>query len=450
MVGEERADAILAAAFDGILIVDERGQIAATNAALFEMWKLEPTLAGGSAAKLLGAMAELVQDAPKFRALTAREDVPLNDGRILECAQAPIADGARGRVWIFRDVTAARNITELGQYVLEDVIGEGGMGIVYRAHHQLLRRPTAVKLLHPERATERAVRHFEREVQRTAQLTHPNTVVVFDYGRSSSGSFYYAMEYLDGINLAQLVDAYGPQPPGRVVRILEQAAGALAEAHALNLIHRDIKPANLMLTERVQAPDLVKVLDFGLVKDVNPEVDGDPSFDSRIADTETIHGTPRFMAPECISEAERIDPRSDIYALGALGYFLLTGKPVFETKMLALLLAEVLHTPAAPPSTRTSRAIPADLEKVIMTCLSKSPGERPVDAIELRRQLLACACAATWTDTDASAWWAEHRKNPRLKHEASEVPLPKYTAPPRSIPTKNVGIDWRTRTATSG
>ena len=225
--------------------------------------------------------------------------------------------------WVIFGLRAeVREARRFGQYVLERKVGEGAMGVVYRATHSLLRRPAAIKLLLKDRATETDLLRFEREVQLTSRLAHPNTVSIFDYGRTAEGVFYYVMEYLDGVDLQHLVGQYGPVEPARAIHILAQISGALAEAHTLGLIHRDIKPANILLTERADEPDVVKVVDFGLVKKFGGEL--------AESSTETIAGTPLYMAPEAISKPDTIDGRSDIYAVGAVAYFLLTGQHVFE------------------------------------------------------------------------------------------------------------------------
>ncbi|HMC95456.1 MAG TPA: serine/threonine-protein kinase, partial [Polyangia bacterium] len=211
-----------------------------------------------------------------------------------------------------------REARRFGQYVLERKIGEGAMGVVYRATHAMLRRPAAIKLLLKERASEIDLARFEREVQHTSRLVHPNTISIFDYGRTAEGVFYYVMEYLDGVDLQSLVAQYGPVEPARTIHILAQVSGALAEAHALGLIHRDIKPANIVLTERPDEPDVVKVVDFGLVKRFGGNLD-------ESAATDAITGTPLYMAPEAISRPDTVDGRSDLYAIGAVAYFLLTG-----------------------------------------------------------------------------------------------------------------------------
>ena len=207
----------------------------------------------------------------------------------------------------------ATKVRRLGQYTLEQKIGEGGMGVVYRGYHAMLRRPTAIKLLRPDKVGEASIRRFEREVQLTARLTHPNTVAVFDYGRTPDGLFYYAMEYLDGLNLDQLVRADGPQSPGRVIHLLLQACGALAEAHVVGLIHGDIKPANILLVDRGGVPDVVKVVDFGLVKHVDP---GGMEATMTVTAGNVLQGTPLYLSPEAIKNEPNLDARSDLYALG--------------------------------------------------------------------------------------------------------------------------------------
>jgi hypothetical protein len=296
---------------------------------------------------------------------------------------------------------------KLGQYTLDEKIGEGGMGMVYRAHHALLRRPTAVKLLPLEKAGAENLARFEREVQLTAGLTHPNTVSIFDYGRTVDGVFYYAMEYLDGLNLDQLIKADGPQPPARVVRILEQVSGALAEAHGIGLVHRDIKPGNIILCERGGEPDVAKVVDFGLVKRFIHN-DTDATMASTTA--QTLLGTPLYMAPESITGSGDIDARSDLYALGAVGYLLLTGTPVFQAASVVEVLAHHLHTAPEPPSQRLGRSLPVELEQVVLQCLAKSPDDRPSSAKTLRGRLAIMKTGDSWTEDDAARWWLRYRR----------------------------------------
>jgi serine/threonine-protein kinase len=297
-------------------------------------------------------------------------------------------------------------IKRLGQYTLEKRLGAGGMGVVYRARHALLRRPTAVKLLPPETAGEDNIRRFEREVQLTAELTHPSTIAIFDYGRTPDGVFYYAMEYLDGVDLQRLVAIDGPQPAGRVVHILQQVCGALSEAHRVGLIHRDIKPANIILCERGGLPDIAKVVDFGLVKRFEG---GETDLTMMQTNLHAVLGTPLYLAPEAFAGDWAVDARCDLYAVGAVGYFLLTGAPVFNGKTVVEICAHHLHTPPEPPSRRAPNPVPADLERLLLQCLAKTPADRPPDAVSLQQQLGACAAAAPWPAAQADRWWKAFR-----------------------------------------
>ena len=275
------------------------------------------------------------------------------------------------------------------------------MGVVYRADHALLKRPTAVKLLLPSRSGDVAAARFEREVQLTAKLIHPNTVTIFDYGHTPDGYFYYAMEYLDGADLEQLVNATGPLHPARVIHLLAQAAAGLAEAHEIGLIHRDIKPANILVASAPPVADLVKVVDFGLVR----ELEGTGETLTR---TDTLVGTPLYLAPEAITAPEDVDVRIDIYALGAVGYFLLTAEHVFTGSTIVEICSHHLHTAPIPPSERVHATIPDMLEEVLLDCLSKDPADRPQSAGALRDLLLACQEHASWEQEQARQWWAEH------------------------------------------
>ncbi|HEU5057538.1 MAG TPA: serine/threonine-protein kinase [Kofleriaceae bacterium] len=301
-----------------------------------------------------------------------------------------------------------RDARRLGQYTLHEKLGSGGMGEVYRASHAMLRRPAAIKLLRPDRLGEESIARFEREVQLTALLTHPNTVRVFDYGRTPDRVFYYAMELLDGASLDQVVKATGAMPPGRVIHILEQCAGALAEAHEVGLIHRDVKPANILLVEQGGLPDVAKVVDFGLVKAVaGDQASAEEATLLRVTGVGTITGTPQYMAPEAISSPETTDARADLYALGAVGYFLLTGTEVFTGRTVLEVCSHHLRTEPVPPSGRLGKPLPADLERLILSCLAKAPADRPASARALRDALLACA-GPRWSEEDARAWWREH------------------------------------------
>ncbi|MEC7518915.1 MAG: serine/threonine-protein kinase [Myxococcota bacterium] len=321
-----------------------------------------------------------------------------------------------------------REAQRLGQYTLEGLIGEGGMGMVYRASHAMLRRPTAIKLLAPERAGRESLERFEREVQLTSQLTHPNTVTIFDYGRTADGVLYYAMELLDGATVEEVVEIDGPQPPARVVRVMEQVAGALGEAHAIGLIHRDVKPANIVLARQGGEHDVAKVVDFGLVKEIERRVGATVSREG------TISGTPLYMAPEILTEPDAGSPRSDLYALGAVGYYMLTGEHVFEGKTVIEILGHHMHSEPLPPSVRLGDQVPEDLERLILDCLAKRPDDRPQTASELRRRLEQCD-VPRWTQRKAQLWWEAH--GPALTSRRSSGP------PPKSATTMTVDLITR-------
>jgi hypothetical protein len=293
-----------------------------------------------------------------------------------------------------RAVEAAR---QLGQYTLEEKIGEGGMGSVYRARHALLQRPTAVKLLDTHKVGAEGVSRFEREVQLTSQLCHPNTIAIYDFGSTPDGVFYYAMEYLEGITLEALVEAAGPLPEGRAIAILHQICGSLGEAHALGLIHRDIKPANIMVTCRGGVPDFIKVLDFGLARAARSNV--------RLTASQVVVGTPQYLAPETIERPESIDARADIYAVGAVGYYLLTGTPVFTGDSTLAICMQHLQAQPELPSRRAARDISPDLETILLACLAKDPEKRPPSVIVLTDELARCRSAGHWTAADGRAWW---------------------------------------------
>jgi eukaryotic-like serine/threonine-protein kinase len=296
---------------------------------------------------------------------------------------------------------------QLGQYALEEKIGEGGMGEIYRARHAMLRRPTAVKLL-TGNGSEAQLRRFEKEVQLTARLTHPNTISIYDYGRTPDGVFYYAMELLEGMTLEELVQRHGPQSPGRVIHLILQVCGALKEAHRVGLIHRDIKPANIYLCQRGDIPDFVKVLDFGLVRELGAEAEITQS------NVDAVVGTPLYLSPEAILKPSEIDARADIYGLGAVAYFLATGTTPFTGQSMVEVCGHHLHTEAQPPSQR--HPLPEDLERVILSCLTKNPDDRPQTAQKLAQALERCRDARAWNEAEAETWWASATQ--------AEVPAP--------------------------
>jgi len=296
---------------------------------------------------------------------------------------------------------AVREARRLGPYTLEERIGTGGMGEVHRAHHALLRRPVAVKLLPPEHSSGTTAERFEREAQLTALLTHPNTVAIYDFGRTEDGVFYYVMELLDGIDLEELVREEGAQPPARVAHILRQVCGSLAEAHGLGLIHRDIKPANVILTRRWGRADVVKVVDFGLVKDL----EADPA--TGLTAENSLTGTPLYLAPEAIRSAQGVGISSDIYAVGALGYFLLCGGPVFSGDSVVEVCGHHLHTVPTPPSERLGHPVPETLQTVILSCLEKDPRDRPRGIGALLDELENLSGVPEWTQAEARERWEQ-------------------------------------------
>jgi hypothetical protein len=328
---------------------------------------------------------------------------------------------------------------QLGQYTLEEKLGEGGMGAVYRGRHALLRRPTAIKMISGANITDNALARFEREVQITSQLNHPNTIAIYDYGRTPDGVFFYAMEYLEGINLQDLVDQFGPLPEGRVIHILRQVCGSLAEAHGMGLIHRDIKPANIVLNCRGGIADFVKVLDFGLVKAV-----GGSGSEARLTKSDAMIGTPLYLSPEAIDRPADVDLRTDIYAIGAVGYFLVTGKPVFDGDSVMDVCLHHLRSTPQLASKRVDRPISDRFEAILMRCLAKNPDERPATARALCEELEQCDTAGTWSAADAEAWWkAMHTRLPSNRHVAPS------TAAPGLAPTLMVEAQPRSHSGTS-
>jgi eukaryotic-like serine/threonine-protein kinase len=324
---------------------------------------------------------------------------------LMACALAPVAaDICYG---LTMEVKRAR---EMGAYRLVERLGQGGMGEVWRAQHRLLARPAAVKLIRPgslgsdpSYALELA-RRFEREAQATATLRSPHTIVVYDYGVAADGTFHYVMELLDGYSLQTLVARFGPVPPERAVHMLIQICHSLAEAHAAGMVHRDIKPANLFTCRLGLDVDFVKVLDFGLVKTERPRRHGVEDLTKDGAFT----GTPGFMPPEVALGNQPIDGRADLYALGCVAYWLLTGKKVFEGGNAMQMVIDHVRTRPSPVSHRTDQPIPAELERIVMRCLEKDPAARPASARQLALDLAAIGMTEAWTEERARRWWLEH------------------------------------------
>jgi serine/threonine-protein kinase len=310
---------------------------------------------------------------------------------------------------------------QLGQYRLKERLGAGGMGEVYLAEHVLLRRPCAIKLIRPGLPGADAVslQRFEREVQTMATLTHPNTVEVFDYGHADDGTFYYVMEYLPGLNLEALVARHGALPPERVIHFLRQVCGALREAHGIGLLHRDIKPSNIIACERGRVPDVAKLLDFGLVQET-----GLPREAARLTVQGTILGSPPYMSPEQAAGRTDLDARSDIYSLGGVAYYLLTGQPPFSRETAMQMLLAHAYEPVVPPG-RLRPGLPADLQEVVLRCLAKRPEERFGSAEALEKALAACRDAGRWTEERAGAWWrGVVGQEETVAHVALGVPTP--------------------------
>jgi serine/threonine-protein kinase len=294
----------------------------------------------------------------------------------------------------------------LGQYELGEVIGRGGMGKVYHGRHHLLQRDVAVKVLEHTEVTTRSLSRFEREVQLTAKLRHPNTIEIYDYGRTAEGTFFYVMEYVAGISLQQLIDQYGRQPAERVIYLLLQICGSISEAHQQSLVHRDIKPANILLTARAGLYDLVKVLDFGLVKEIDRNT-------LDLTRSGAVTGTPLYMSPEVVRDASKADPRSDLYSIGAVGYTLLTGLTTFDGESAADICAKHLNAEPIRPADRIGHPLSDDLQNVLMSCLRKNAEDRPASADELADALLQCRDAGHWTIVDACQWWEAVFDGPR-------------------------------------
>lgn len=287
------------------------------------------------------------------------------------------------------------------RYIFDGILGEGGVGIVYKAHSEIIRRPVAIKLLRPDRMSRQRIEDFEREGAVLCRLTHPNTVKVFDYGRTPRGLLYCVMEYIDGMTLRDLVLVDDAIPQARVVHILVQICGSLAEAHHHGLVHRDIKPGNVMLTVRGEVHDFVKVLDFGLVREAQPDKEGGSGFSY-------ITGSPPYIAPERIADPTIATPASDLYSLGAIAYVLLTGRRVFRGEVAEVLRRAMSEDPE-PVSLAARQEVSPRLAAIVMQLLSRDPAGRPSSARELGRELLALDDLGTWSEEDARTWWLANK-----------------------------------------
>jgi serine/threonine-protein kinase len=314
-----------------------------------------------------------------------------------------------------RQVTKAR---EMGSYQLGELLGRGGMGEVYRASHRMLARPAAIKLIRPEMlggsdsaAAARAIARFRREAEAAAQLRSSHTVDLYDFGVTEDGTFYLVMELLEGMDLESLVRQHGPLPAARVIHVLRQVCDSLEEAHARGLVHRDIKPANIHLGRVGCREDFVKVLDFGLVRTASVGVK------ASLATMEgVIMGTPAYMPPE-MALGDDVDARTDLYALGCVAYYLLTGEQVFTGDTVLKVITQHLQAVPVPPSARTELPIPAALEQLVLACLAKKPADRPQAARQLAQSLDAIE-GMRWSEEEAGRWWSAHHPPQALASDA--------------------------------
>jgi serine/threonine-protein kinase len=329
-----------------------------------------------------------------------------------------------------------KEATEIGQYVLEERIGRGGMGEVWRARHRLLIRPAAVKLVSPRelgspasRDPELRMRRFEREARATAGLKSPHTVQLYDFGVTDDGTLYYVMELLDGMDLDTLVERFGAVPAERAIHLLLQVCASLDDAHNNGLVHRDIKPANIVVSRIGTAWDFVKVLDFGLVK---LEGARQSEMSAKLTDEQSVSGTPGFMAPEIVLGTTS-DHRVDIYSLGCVGYWLLTGKLVFEGPGAVKVMSDHIHTRPEPPSSRSPLPVPPELDRLILDCLEKDPNKRPATAAELRTRLQALPVGAPWTHERAEKWWSANLPGRASVRPVADIVLSQEARPPRVI-----------------
>lgn len=326
--------------------------------------------------------------------------------------------------------------SEIGQYTLEEKIGSGGMGEVWRARHRMLIRPAAVKLVTASalgsaegRDPELRLRRFEREARATAGLTSPHTVQLYDFGVTDDGTLYYVMELLDGMDLDTLVERHGCVSPERAIHLLLQVCASLDDAHENGLVHRDIKPSNIIVSRVGAAWDFVKVLDFGLVKLAGARPTPE---DIRLSTDNDVRGTPAFIAPELVLGIET-DHRVDLYALGCVAYWLVTGKLVFEGPSAIKVIADHLHSVPPPPSVRAPFPIPPELDTLILDCLAKDPDQRPPTARALQARLQSIPISEPWTRERAEHWWSQHVPDATSKRSVADLVLSQEARPPRVI-----------------
>jgi tRNA A-37 threonylcarbamoyl transferase component Bud32 len=319
---------------------------------------------------------------------------------------------------LYRLTTKVRDARQIGRYELTELLGRGGMGEVWRARHRFLSRPAAIKLIQPEAlAPDSPIRsdivrkRFEREAEATSQLRSPHSIVIYDFGTEESGAFYYVMEHLEGVDMETMVRRFGPISSGRTLFLLKQMCHSLADAHSIGLIHRDIKPSNIFVCKLGQDHDFVKILDFGLVRSTQEPAVGP----TQLTESDIVMGTPAFLAPEMAMGGGDIDGRVDIYSVGCVAYWLVTGQLVFEARTPAEMVVQHVTSMPTPPSMRSEVGIPEDLERIILSCLEKSPDARPQTADELYGQL--DRCEGTWGEEDARQWWQHHLPDSTIPRE---------------------------------
>jgi eukaryotic-like serine/threonine-protein kinase len=363
-------------------------------------WQRAAAVLGGIGAMPIAMLAYFYSQ-PEYSQLANRMDYSgFVSGQILIIAIVVMTGivGVHTIGMLRREAFAAK---QLGQYRLKKRLGSGGMGEVYLAEHQMMKRPCAVKLIRPEKAGDpRMLARFEREVRATAKLSHWNSIDIYDYGRTPDGTFYYVMEYLPGHNIGEIVEEYGPILPARAMYLMDQVCGALAEAHGIGLVHRDIKPANIFCAYRGGVFDVVKLLDFGLAKPTMEK-----SQDAQLTLAGTVTGSPLFMSPEQASGDDSVDARSDIYSLGAVMYYMLTGQPPFiSDNPLKVMIAHASQE-VIPPR-QINPELPAELEEIILRCLEKDPEHRFQDITSLRIAIRELTLDDTWSSDQAAQWWS--------------------------------------------
>jgi serine/threonine-protein kinase len=392
--------------------------------AAFIPWRIsyQVVLAAVTFAAALAAPVVSYLVVPEVQEFWAVNAAPGFSQQILMNAVGTLLLGATS-VFVTRTLYGLRKTAfraqRLGNYVLHKEIGEGGMGKVFVAEHALMCRPSAVKVLKSSSATDRtALARFEREVRLSSSLSHPNTITIFDFGRAAQDTFYYAMEYLEGMDLERFVGRFGPIPASRALFLLLQATGPLAEAHDRSIVHRDLKPSNIFLTMRGGLYDFVKVLDFGLAKRIEG---ADTSPD--LTQAGVVFGTPRYLAPETVYGTVGVGPRADIYAFGAVAYWMLTGRPPFLADSAVALMIDHVKTVPARPSEICEVPIPAELDDVVMKCLEKDPDDRFRSISELEDALRAVPDQFPWTRTRAAKWWELHMTDDEVVRDCFCPPI---------------------------